>query len=675
MVGAVDSGFFRTFDFEIKEGNAQNIFPNINSISLTESTAEKLFGGKQAIGQTVIYQKTNFTVTGILKDFPENSSIRFDALVPMSFYAKLFTDWGGNGNWKTIDEDMGNYSFDTYVLLQGGANADKTGKAFTDLYKQARNGDSDASFTLQRLDDIHLIGADGNKTAQRMVQIFLLVVVLLLAIASINYVNLSTARALARAKEVSVRKIIGADKKQLFFQFTLETILLFCFATAFAILIIYLLMPLYNDISGKTLAFDITSSSVWQPAGAAILGTLVVSSIYPAFLLSSFRPIESLKGKFKLGFGTASIRKGLVVFQFSISIVLLVCTIIMSGQMDYMKKKDLGYDKSYVFTMPVPEKMHDHLESVKAELKKNTSIIDVAVASDNISNLQSSTGDLDWPGRPENNKPIISQFYTDKDFIPTMRMKFAEGGNFTGTPADSAYYILNETAVEKMGLKKPYIGKQISFHDRKGTIKGVVKDFNFQSLKEKITPIIFYHFWNSSNLLYVRTNGSGAQSAIALAEQQYKKYSSDTPFSYNFLDKSFESLYKSEQRSGLLFNLFAGIAIFISCLGLFGLSTYTAQVKTKEIGIRKVLGASVSAIVQLISKDFMKLVFVSVLIATPVAWWAVNKWLQNFAYRINIQWWVFLLAGFIALLIALVTISFQAIKAAVANPVKSIRTE
>jgi ABC-type antimicrobial peptide transport system permease subunit len=270
---------------------------------------------------------------------------------------------------------------------------------------------------------------------------------------------------------------------------------------------------------------------------------------------------------------------------------------------------------------------------------------------------------------------IISQLSADKDFIPLMKIKFVEGGNFTGRPADSSYYILNESAVKQMGLKKPYTGQQISFHDRKGTIKGVVKDFNFQSLREKISPLIFFTFWNNSNIMYVRTTGAHAQEAIALAEEQYKKYAGDVPFKYNFLDKAFEDQYRSEQRSGTLFNLFACIAIFISCLGLFGLSTYTAQVKTKEIGIRKVLGASVSGIIALISKDFLKLVLISLLIATPVAWWAVHKWLLNFAYRVQIQWWVFAISGLIAMAIAFLTMSVQAVKAAIANPVKSLRTE
>jgi putative ABC transport system permease protein len=497
----------------------------------------------------------------------------------------------------------------------------------------------------------------------------------LLAIAGINYVNLSTARSLIRAKEVSIRKIVGAQKLQLFFQFIVETFVLFCIAAVFAIVLIFLLMPLYNSISGETLSFNLSDIKVWEVTGIAVLGTLIASSIYPSILLSSFKPLESLKGKITSGIGMASFRKALVVFQFSISVVLIVCTIIMSNQMKFVKNKNLGYDKSYVFSVPLTQGVVDHIDAVKTELKKQSSITDVA-ASDayNFSNVTNATGDLDWKAKPSNTSLMITQIAADKDFIPTMRIKFLEGQNFTGTPADSAYYILNETAVKQMGIKPPFVGQPISFHENKGTILGVVEDFNFQSLKEKISPLIFYKY-NNKNILYVRTSGSHAQDAIAAVEKQYKKYAGDVPFSYQFLDKSFEAQYKTDQRTGMLFNVFAGIAIFISCLGLFGLATYTAQVKTKEIGIRKVLGASVAGIVELLSKDFLKLVIIAIVIATPVAWWAINKWLEGFAYRTNISWWVFVIAGILALLIALVTISFQAIKAALTNPVKSLRSE
>ena len=671
----VDSGFLSMFSFQLLKGNVATAFPDNNSVLLTQSTSQKLFGKEDAMGKTVRFKGNFFTVTGVLQDYPENSSIHYDAMFPMGFYAQQFIVNGGNGDWKTIDADMGNYSFNTYVKLQSDANPVQTGRAFSAANKKARNGDSGTSFQLQNLAEIHLTAADGNSAALKMVQIFILVVILLLTIASINYVNLSTARSLIRAKEVGIRKIVGAKKYHLFFQFTTETIVLFCFATIAAIVLIVLLMPLYNTISGKNLSFNLTDTRVWKVAGMAVLSTLIASSIYPAFLLSSFRPIASLKGKITAGLGIASFRKGLVVFQFSISVILLICTIVMSNQMDFIKNKDLGYDKSYVFSVPLTQPVVDHIEAVKTELNSLRGIVNVASSNVyNFSNHSSSTGDICWKGKPEKSNMMITPASVDKDFIPTMKMKFLEGVNFTGTPADSAHFILNETAVKQMGFKPPYVGLEISLGNQKGTIAGVLKDFHFQSIKEKISPLIFISTW-TKNILYVRTTASDASDALVAVEKQYKKYAGNIPFSYSFLDKSFEEQYVSDQRAGTLFNVFAGIAIFISCLGLFGLATYTAQVKTKEIGIRKTLGASVGSIVKLISKDFLKLVIMAIIIAMPIAWYAINKWLQDFEYRTNISWWVFVIAGMIAVLIALITVSFQAIKAALANPVKSLRTE
>ena len=343
--------------------------------------------------------------------------------------------------------------------------------------------------------------------------------------------------------------------------------------------------------------------------------------------------------------------------------------------MNYIKSKDVGYDKSYVFSVPLTQEVIDHLDAVKTELKKQPGILNVS-ASDayDISNISSSTSDLYWPGKPEKNNLIITQVTIDKDFIPAMKIPFIEGNNFSGMPSDSAHYILNETAVKEMGLKAPYVGQDIGFHSWRGTIIGVVKDFNFKSLKEKISPLLFFSRWKG-NILYVRTSPNKERQAIASAEREYKKYAGDNPFKYSFLDKSFEEQYKSDQRAGTLFNVFAGIAIFISCLGLFGLTSFVAERRVKEIGIRKVLGASVANIWQLLSKDFVLLVVISCLIAIPIAYYYMHEWLQKYDYRTSISWWVFAAAGVGALIITLITVIFQAIRAAIANPVKTLRTE
>lgn len=672
-----DSSLLNIFDFSVLKGSQKNFLPDAYSVALTQKTARKIFGTDDVIGKIVRYGKDNFTVTAVLKDIPKNSEVQADVIFPMAYYGRQFTANGGNMNWKTIDEDLGDYSFATYVLLYPTANPKSIGNAFSAAYKKARNGDSQTSFQLQNLGDIHLIGNDGDASALHMVEIMMLVAILILVIASINYVNLSTARSLIRVKEVSIKKIIGARKSQLFLQFISETLLLFVFAIVIAIGLIFALMPLYNNISGKQLSFSLFDIHTLGILFIVVLGALLASSIYPAILLSSFRPLAALRGTKVAGFKTATFRKVLVVLQFAISFMLLVGTIVMANQMRYMRNKDLGYDKSYVFSVAFPYEAFKHFDAIETELQKTEGVLSVGSSgADDISNVNSSTGDLDWQGKPANNQIIISQVSTDKNFIPTMKYRFAEGGNFSGTPADSNHYILNETAVKSMGLKPPYVGQQISFHDMKGTIIGILKDFNFKPLTEAISPIIFCATWGGGNVLYVRTTGAEAQNAIAAVESQYKKYNTTkTPFSYNFLDKNFEAHYQSQRRTGTLFTTFAAIAIFISCLGLFGLATYTAQIKTKEIGIRKVLGASVGNIVELISKDFLKLVIIAIIIATPLAYWAMNKWLGNFAYKTSIGVLTFALAAFVVMSIAFGTIGFKAFKAARTNPVKSLKTE
>lgn len=671
----VDSNFFSIFDFRLVKGTVTGLFPNNSSVVITQTNARKLFGNADAaMGQTIVFHENNFTITGVLEDFPENSSLQYDAIFPMGFYAQSFTKRGGNGEWKNMDDDMGNFNFEAFVKLQPNAIPEKVGQIFTSLFKEAKKG-GDAEFRLQSLESLHLVSADGNDASLKMVQIFMLVAALLLLIAGINYVNLSTARSLIRAKEVSIRKIIGANKSQLFFQFISETFLLFCIATVLAIGLIYLLMPLYNSISGKQLYFSLANSSIWKVIGLAIVGTMLTASIYPAILLSSFRPIQALRGKVNSTVGTDLFRKILVVFQFSISIILIISTIVISKQMEYIKEKNVGYDKSYVFTVPLPDKVVEHIDAVKDELRKSSGILNVSLSDVyDISNINSSTGDIEWTGKPESNQLIISQSSIDKDFIPTMKIQFLEGENFSGTPTDSTHFILNETAVQKMGLKAPYVGQQISFHSKKGAIIGVVKDFNFQSLKKEVSPLLFFSWWKGS-MLYVRTTAEDAQQAIAMVEKQYKKYAGDSPFAYNFVDKQFETQYDSDRRAGILFNLFAGIAILISCLGLFALATYTARVRRKEIGVRKVLGATVGSIMQMLSNDFVRLIVIAIIVASPIAWWTMNNWLQDFVYRIEIQWWMFVLAGVLAIVIALVTVSFQAVRAAIANPVDSLRDE
>jgi len=672
----VDSSFFSIFDFKLLEGNASKPFPELTSIVITSSEAKKYFGDQQAIGKILTTDQGNFTVSGVMKNFPENSSMQYNMLLPMTLYAEQFAASGGNGDWKTMDEDLGNYYFHIYLQLRKDASPEIVAKKVSRLYLDKRKGEiavQNNFFTLQSLPTVHLIAQNGNNSALQTVRIFLIVAILILCIACINYVNLSTARSMLRSKEVSMRKIIGAARTQLFLQFIVESVLLFIFASAFSLVIIYLLLPLYNQLSGRHLLFSFSNTSVVVVVGCAIIGSLALSGIYPALQLSAFRPMETLRGKLSMGIKKATFRKILVVTQFVFSVGLIISTIVISRQLQYMREKDLGFDKEHVFVFGLRNELHGHFEAVRNELLKQPGVLGVASISGTIAGVNGTTGDTYWDGKEKDRSFLIHPNAIDKNFIPLLKMKIVQGSNFTGSPADSAHFILNETAIRQAGIKDP-IGKSFSLWQNKGTIIGVVKDFNYSSLKTIIEPAIFYYD-PAGWAMYVKTTGKDAPKALAAAQKVWKAYASEFPFEYSFLDDDFNRMYKDDQRTGTLFNVFAIAAILISCLGLFGLATYTAQVKTKEIGIRKVLGASVPSLIRLLSKEFVVLVSTSFVIAAPLAWYFMSKWLRDFAYRININWWIFLVTGVLAIMIALVTVGFQAIKAAVANPVKSLRTE
>jgi len=667
-----DPSIFKVFDFKLLEGNANNLFPNIQSVIISQTTAKRFFGNIEPIGKVIKGDgRDSYTIAGVFADVPENSSIKFDMLFSIELKKK---DYDGKGYWKSMDSDWGDYYATTYLLLKPDVSPASVANMITQIHIKNQPGPdaSKVKFLAQPLTQLHLYNADGTPSGIQTVRVFLIVAMLILLIACINYVNLSTARAMLRSKEVSIRKIIGAGKKQLFIQFLLETILFFAIALILSFGLIALLMPLYNNVSGKQLHFNLFDAGVWQVIGLTIFGTLVASSIYPALLLSSFKPVNALKGKISLGVGNIAFRKVLVVTQFIFSIGLIIGTLIINSQLKYVREKELGYDKSHVFGF-IMRDMQKNYEAVRAQLLTQPGIDGIASGGDNITNIQNSTSDTEWDGKDPNVSFIIHPIYVDKYYLPFFKLKFAAGGPFAGIKSDSAHYILNETAVREAGITNP-IGKRFKLHDQNGIIIGIVKDFHFASLKQKIEPAVFSYAPDMPEM-FIRTTGKNASLAIAAAQKVFKQYNPGFPMDYSFMDDDYNDLYKTDQQSGILFSWFAGIAILVSCLGLFGLATYTAQVKVKEIGIRKVLGASVASITGMLSKDFLVLVTLSIVISTPIAWYAMSKWLQSFVYRVNVQWWIFVLAGVIALIIAFITISFQAIKAALANPVKSLRSE
>ncbi|MGZ3871762.1 MAG: ABC transporter permease [Mucilaginibacter sp.] len=670
----VDPAFFTVFDFKLISGTASSPFPNDQSVIITQTTAKRYFGNKNPIGKVIQRNhKDNFMVSGVIADFPGNSSLNYDMLFSIKVIANGYT---GKDFWKSLDTDWGNFMGDTYLEVKAGTPLKPIGEQL--IAFQIKNAPQikatikDNAYRLQPLATIHLYGADGAPEGMQTVRIFLIVAILILLTACINYVNLSTARSMLRAKEVSIRKIVGAQKKQLFAQFVIETILFFFISLILAFILIQLLLPYYNSIAGKTMQFNLLDPALWKVVLITVAGTLTAASVYPALLLSSFDPLKALKGKIALGVNNIAFRKLLVTTQFVFSVTLIIVTLVIGKQLKYIREKNPGYDRSQVFSFETGG-MRKQLDRVKAELLNQRGVEAVTSADNKLVDNGSTTAGVDWDGKDPNTMMIIHHLGVDERFMPLMKIGLVAGHNFSGAKTDSAHFILNETAVKMTGIKNP-VGKRFKYQETEGTIIGVVKDFNTASLKEKIEPTVIY-FEPKGWLLYVKTTGKNASKAVAAATSLWNMYNPGFPFEYNFMDEEYDNLYKSDQRTGTLFNIFSAIAILISCLGLLGLATYTAQIMTKEIGIRKVLGASVTSIVTLVSKDFLKLVIVAIVIGSPIAWWIMNKWLQNFVYRIDINWTIFLSAGLLAIGIALLTMSYQSVKAAVANPVKSLRNE
>ncbi|QEM13579.1 ABC transporter permease [Mucilaginibacter rubeus] len=669
-VGFADPSLFTVFDFPLIEGSNVKPFTNDNSVVITRSTAKRYFGNEDALGKVIVADnKENFTVSGVINDFPLNSSINYDMIMPMSYHVKyMFTNYKDD-----LNHDFGNYSYETYLQLKPGTSLKQLSADLNKVHLKRKPEDTDADYLLLPATKMHLYNADGTDRGISTVRIFIVIALVILVIACINYVNLSTARAMLRAKEISMRKIIGAAKTQLFMQFVIETALLFAVSAVLGVLVIYNVMPVFNAIAGKQLVFNLSDYHIWFVIAGTIAATLVLSSIYPALLLSSFEPLKALKGKISNSIGDVLFRKILVVVQFTFSVVLIIGTIVITGQLNYIRSKNLGYDKSHVFGLWMRD-MKGHYDAVKAELLKQPGVEAVTRSTGNIVNNGGISGDTDWDGKATGQTFIVHPQGIDKDFISFFKIKMAAGRGFEGSVSDSAHYILNEAAIKELGMKDP-IGKRFRLRKTEGIIIGVVKDFHFASMREKIGPMVFFYAPDTYASLYLKTTGEGAPKAIAAVEKQFKQYNGQFPFSYTFLDEIFNKLYQGEQREGTLFNYFAGIAIFISCLGLLGLAAFTAQVRTREIGVRKVLGATVGSVVTLLAKDFIKLVLIAIVIAFPIAWLAMNHWLDAFAYRIGINWTTFALAAVIAILIAFITISVQSIKAALANPVDSLRRE
>jgi len=692
-----DKNFFGVFDVNLLQGNPQTALADPFSILLTETTARKYFGDADPINKVIrMNNQFNFKVTGIFQPFPSAAHLHPEVL--LSFNTLNDTAIYGEKNLMT---NFGNNAFYTYLLLpehypvhsleaqfpafidrrmpQDGAPPGIKAHQFTQLY-------------LQPLTDIHLRShldeeIEENGDASR-VTIFGAIALFILLIACINYMNLSTARSALRAKEIGIRKVSGAVRQEIIFQFLSESILLSYIALLLAAALTWLTLPGLNSLTGLQLsAGSLLRPIVLLPLLFTPLLVGILSGLYPALFLSSFQPSKVLKGLFKAGSGSISFRKVLVVTQFAISIVLLISTAIVFQQLHFMQNTSLGFDKDHIVTLQYNGGLDHTYESFRTTLLQDPHIRQATrssrIPSGRLLDEQGASTESGDSLRPVT--ADIKYLAVDHDFLSAYGIPIAAGRDFSRAYAtDTSSFLLNVAATRALGIRTPQemIGKNFSYGGTKGKIIGVMKDFNFESMHQAIVPIIMImptasQAGNNFSRISIKISGNkdNVSAAIAHLEKTWKSYLPEVPFEYTFLDEKFEQLYQSEERQGTLFTVFSGIAIFIACLGLLGLSAFSISQRLKEIGIRKVLGASTSGIIRLLSLDFLKLVALAALIAFPIAWYAMHNWLHDFAYRISIQWWIFGIAGLLAAMVALATISFQALRAALANPIKSLRTE
>jgi putative ABC transport system permease protein len=675
-----DSTLFNVFDFPLISGNKNTALKEPMSIVLSQSAAKKYFGNTNPLGKQVLLTGAaiNATVTGVMKDIPENSQIKADMFVSMSSFKQIYGE-------PTSDSEWTNHNYYTYVLLKPHTDpkaVEARFPAFMEFHhgQEAKKLQMQDYLSLEPLPDVYLKSKrDGFETGNiNNVRIFSVIAVFILLIACINFINLTTARSAERAKEVGIRKVVGAERFQLARQFIVESIIICFIAFLLALLLCSLFLPLFNQLAGKEISTGILS----HPLDIIRLFLLsvaigIMAGFYPSLVLSSFKPVSVLKGRFATGNKGLILRKSLVVFQFTISIVLIVGTIVVYTQLSYMRNQDLGFNKEQ--TIVINTNYDKNKDAFKQSLSSIPGVVSTSYSSSApgggnnsaYSEVQNKAGDMQ--------KTNLDLYFVDFDYINQYQLKIVAGRAFSRDfKTDSTQaMVINESAARLLGYASPKdaVGRNYSQWGSKGKIIGVLKDFHYKSLQQNIQPLVMrYEPW-ALGLISIKVSSGNLPTTIKAIESKWNKVIPNRPFDYNFLDEFFDRQYRAENGFGNLFTNFAVLAIFISCLGLLGLASYSTIQRTKEIGVRKVLGASVSNIVNLLSIDFIKLVLIAFVIASPIGWFGMNIWLRDFAYHANIAWWVFAIAGIAALLITFFTISFQAIKAAVANPVNSLRTE
>jgi putative ABC transport system permease protein len=666
----VDAPFLLMFQLQFIKGNAASAFSQLYSIVISEKMADKFFGSTDVLGKTLkVDNKQDYIVSGVIKNLPENVSFKFDWLSPFKIYEDQNTwlqQWGNNG-------------VITYVEVQPNANVAAINKKLHN-YIGSKANDAIAKMSIYPMTRWRLYDSftNGVETDGRIkyVNLFSLIAWIVLIIACINFMNLSTARSEKRAREVGVRNVLGAGKKNLIFQFIGESLIMAFMSAIIAVAIIYLSLPGFNSLVEKHLSLNL--GNPLHTAGllgiALICG--LISGSYPAFYLSSFNPTMVLKGLKLKTSGAGFIRKGLVVVQFSVSVILIISTILIYQQIQHVKDRNLGYNKQDLVYMNLNGNMKVHFNVIKNDLLQTGFVQNAALSRSMTLQLGSNTGGFNWEGKDPTKQVLVTVESVTPEYISTMGMHLKAGRDFyNDIKADSNNVIINES-MAKIINKKNILGTVLSMGDSKNTVVGVINDFVYNNMYSSSAPLMLYLDTASTNYLTVRFKpNSNLASALPALEKVVKADNPGYPVEYKFVDETFNQYFKTETLIGKLAGLFSVLAILISCLGLFGLAAYTAERRTKEISIRKVLGASARGLAGLLSKDFLKLVAISCLIAFPLAWWMMSNWLESYEYRIKLSWTIFFIAGILALLIALITVSFQAIKAAFANPIKSLRSE
>lgn len=680
-----DSTLFDVFTFPVVEGNLKTALSKPYSVVLSESTAKKYFGKESAYGKMMQLSDTiHLMVTAVIKDIPANSHFNLDGFLSRNTMNDMNKE---NPNWKgDNEENWFNCNTYTYILLKENSDPVKLQPTFNSFMTKEQAEIKKAvgmcaNIDLQPIKDIHLhsrLEADykGVKHGDiTYVYIFIGSAVLIMLIACSNFINLSTARSLNRAREIGLRKVIGAKRIQLILQFLGESVFVANISGLLALILVLPGLSLFNALLGTTLTMN--SAMIWLYLSIIII-TGVLAGIYPALLMSSFAPIRSLKGRISHNLADILFRKGLVIFQFSVAITLIIGTSIVLNQLDFIQNHHIGMNKEQVLSIELKPLEFSKREVLLREINRNPRVVESSLNGFSFKGISNIT--LLPEGTSEKEMKACPVFAADENFFKTFQVEFVAGRDFAKDhPTDlNEAFIINETAVKEFGWKtsQQAIGKHIIWaFGKEGKVIGVVKDFNFSSLKENIQPLLVHIYPQWFNVLTLRLKTDDLSTTLRELETTWKEISPQTPFSYSFAEDDFNSLYLSEMNMRTVLTAFTVLSVFVACLGLFGLAAFTIRQRYREIGIRKVLGASVNGIVRLLSKDFLKLVAISVCLAVPVAWYFANKWLQNFAYKTTIHWWLFLIAGLIALLIAFATVSIQAMRAAVANPVKSIRTE